>query len=306
MGHRTFSMFLWAVLLATLLCAQQDRGAFTGTVTDPTGAVIPGVKITATNVQTNTTVGAETNVSGQYRLSNLPIGDYRITFEAKGFKTSVRDGLRLSVTDVIRVDGRLEVGATSESLTVTAEAPLLQTETPEVSTLMGTRQVIDLPMGFSGGRYAEDFAFKLTPGVGGDNWTSHINGAPSFSKEVLLDGASGTIYISGHMGESTPSMEALEEFKVQTSAMGQIHNEWMDANSFANNFYGRPRQRDRRNEYAFSAGGPIVIPKVWSGKDKFVWYAAYEKYNESYAGGGSPTVNPVSRSSSASTTAGTA
>ena len=257
-------------------------------------------------------------MSGQYRLSNLPIGDYRITFEAKGFKTSVRDGLRLSVTDVIRVDGRLEVGATSESLTVTAEAALLQTETPEVATLMGTRQVIDLPMGFSGGRYAENFAFKLTPGVGGDNWTSHINGAPSFSKEVLLDGASATIYISGHMGESSPSMEALEEFKVQTSgmsaeysrtaggvfnfvmksgtnqlhgsAMGQIHNEWMDANSFANNFYGRPRQRDRRNNYAFSAGGPIVIPKVWSGKDRFFWYAAYEKYNESYAGGGSPTV----------------
>src|SRR5204862_3517193 len=93
------------------------------------------------------------------------------------------------------------------------------TEAPEVRAVLGSRTVIDMPLGFSGGRYAENFAYKLTPGVGGDNWESHINGAPSFSKEVVLDGASATIYISGHMGESSPSMEALEEFKVQTSGM---------------------------------------------------------------------------------------
>ena len=135
-------------------------------------------------------VDTVTNEVGQYRVPNLPVGAYKISFEAKGFKTSIREGLTLGVTDVLRVDARLELGATTESLTVTGEVPILQTETPEVGTLLTTKQVMDLPLGFSGGRYAENFAYKLTAGVGGDNWTAHINGAPSFSKEVVLDGAS--------------------------------------------------------------------------------------------------------------------
>lgn len=219
---------------------------------------------------------------------------------------------------MLRVDARMEVGQTTESMTVTTEAPLLQTEPPEVATLMGAKQVIDLPLGFSGGRYVENFAYKLTPGVGGDNWTAHINGAPSFAKEVVLDGASASIYIAGHLGESSPSMEAVEEFKVQTSGMSaeytrtaggvfnfvmksgtnayhgsgnyQWYNESFDANTFANNFYGRSRRLDRRDDWALSLGGPVGIPKLWTGKDKWFFYAAYEKYKESFAGGGSPTV----------------
>ncbi|HBY59661.1 MAG TPA: hypothetical protein DEH78_07540 [Solibacterales bacterium] len=311
-------LFLFFLLTALALVAQQDRGSFTGTVLDPSGSAVPNVKVTITNTNTNQTSEVTTNEAGQYRVPNLPIGLYKIAFAANGFKSVVRDGLRLSVTDVLRIDAMLEVGATSESVTVTGEVPILQTETPEVGTLMTTRQVIDLPLGFGGGRYAENFAYKLTPGVSGNNWTSRINGAPAFSKEVVLDGASATIYIGGHLGESSPSMEAIEEFKVQTSgmsaefartaggvfnfvlksgtnqyhgsAMGQIHNEWMDANSFANNYFGRPKRLDRRHNYAFSGGGPVGIPKLWTGKDKWFFYSAYERYKEAYGGGGSPTV----------------
>ena len=315
---RFFRFSLCAGLFAACLWAQQDRATLVGTVTDPTGAVVPQVKVTIVQTTTNLAIETRTNESGQFRAPNLPIGEYRVEFEAPGFRKVVRDGIRLSIQDVIRVDVRLEVGATTESLTVTAEVPLLNTETPEVGQVLGTRQVIDLPLGFSGGRYAENFAFRLTPGVSGNNWTSHINGAPSFSKEVVLDGASATIYISGHMGESSPSMEALEEFKIQTSGMSaeftrtaggvfnfvmksgtnqfhgsgmfQLHNESFDANTFANNFYGRPRQFDRRHNWATSLGGPVWIPKVVNGKDKWFFYAAYEKYKEQFAGGGSPTV----------------
>ena len=319
MTKRIITLLSTILLLACCAAyAQQDRGAFAGVVTDPSGAAIPNAKVSIISMETNARYDITTNDLGQYRMPNLPIGLYRIQFEAQGFKTTIRDNLRLSVTDVVAINASLEVGSTTESLTVTAEIPLLQTETPEVGTLMDNRKVIDLPLGFSGGRYAENFAYKLTPGVGGNNWESRINGAPAFSKEVVLDGASATIYISGHMGESSPSMEALEEFKVQTSgmsseysrtaggvfnfvmrsgsnqyhgsAMGQLHNEWMDANTFANNYYDRPRRRDRRDNYAFSLGGPVGIPKLWTAKDKWFFYSAYEKYNESFAGGGSPTV----------------
>lgn len=176
----------------------------------------------------------------------------------------------------------------------------------------------DLPLGFSGGRYAENFAYALTPGVAGNNWESRINGSPSFSKEVVLDGADASIYITGHISESSPSMEALEEFKVQTSgmaaefgrtgggvfnfvmksgtnklhgsALGLIHNEWSDANSFANNFYARPRRMDRRHDYGGSFGGPVWLPKVYNGKNRTFFYVAYKRYKESFGGSGSPNV----------------
>lgn len=316
MAKNLIRLVILCTLAVSCIYAQQDRGTIVGTVYDPTGAVVPGVKVTITQVTTNLTQETTTNADGQYRVPNLPIGDYRVAFEAQGFKTAVREGIRLSIQDILRVDGNLEVGSTSETLTVTAEASLLKTDTPEVGTLLGTKQVIDMPLGFSGGRYAENFAFKLAPGVGGNNWQSHINGAPSFSKEVVLDGASATIYISGHMGESSPSMEALEEFKVQTSGMSaeftrtaggvfnfvmksgtnqyhgsgmyQWHNESFDANTFANNYYGYNRRRDRRDNWALSLGGPVSIPKIINGKDRWFFYTAYEKYNESFAGGGSP------------------
>ncbi|HET8549217.1 MAG TPA: carboxypeptidase regulatory-like domain-containing protein, partial [Bryobacteraceae bacterium] len=311
---------LLLVLLATVLVtwAQQDRGTFTGTVTDQSGSLVPNVKVTVVNTETNATYETVTNEVGQYRVPNLPIGTYRLTFESSGFKAHVREGVTLNIAAVTRIDAVMQVGATSESIEVTAEAPLLQTETPEVGTVLNTRQVVDLPLGFGGGRYAENFAYKLTPGVAGNNWESRINGSPSFAKEVVLDGADATIYIGGHLGESSPSMEAIEEFKIQTSgmsaefgrtgggvfnfvlksgtnqlhgsAMGQIHNEWMDANTFANNFYGRPRRLDRRHNYAFSGGAPIYIPKIYNGRDKSFFYVAYERYKEAYGGGGSPTV----------------
>src|SRR4029077_20582213 len=147
-------------------------------------------------------------------------------------------------------------------------------------TVVNSRTLTELPLGFSGGRYAENFAYKLIPGVNGNNWESRINGSAAFSKAVVRGGADATIYIGGQFGESSPSLEAFEEFKVQTSgmsaeygrtgggvfnfvlksgtnqlhgsALGMIHNESTDANSFANNFYGSPRQRDRRHDWGGS------------------------------------------------------
>lgn len=318
-GAKTLRILTLLVLTGfAVLTAQQDRGTLTGTASDPAGAVVPGVKVTITNTATNATYETATNSAGQFTMPNLPIGPYRVQYETAGFKVFVRDGINLGVAQVIRVDAVLQIGTTTESVEVTAESPLLQTDTPEVGTSLDSKRVIDMPLGFSGGRSVEAFAFKLTPGVGGNNWESRINGSPAFSKEVVLDGASATIYIGGQFGESQPSMEALEEFRIQTSgmsaefgrtaggvfnfamksgtnevhgsAMGQIHNEWMDANSFANNYYGRPRRLDRRHNYAFSGGGPVFIPKFFDGRNKTFFYVSYERYKEAYGGGGSPTV----------------
>ncbi|MGE5648047.1 MAG: TonB-dependent receptor domain-containing protein [Acidobacteriota bacterium] len=316
--HRAMLRALPFLLLAIPLAAQQDRATITGTVTDPTGSVVPNVNITIQNTETNAVYNSKTNDVGQYRVPNLPIGNYRATFEASGFKKAVREGMTLQVNQIARLDMTLEVGATAETIEVKAEVPLLTTESPDVGTVLDNRKVLDLPLSFAGGRDNEVFAYKLTPGVTGDSWTNSINGSPNFSKEVTLDGASVVVYIGGHYGEQNVSLEAVEEFKVQTSglsaefgrtgggvfnfvmksgtnqlhgsAVGLLKNEALDANTFSNNFYGRDRLKDRKHDYAFSLGGPVYLPKLYNGKDKTFFFFAYEKYTETNKGFGSPNL----------------
>ncbi len=308
----------YVLMSAVALLAQQDRGTLTGVVKDPSAAPVSGVKITVTHMGTNARYESATNSEGQYTIPNLPIGSYRLVFQSAGFKPVSREPLELRIAEVIRVDVNLELGGLTEAVEVRAETPLLRTDTPETGIDLSSKDLTGMPLGFGGGRYAENFAYKLTPGVGGNFWESRIQGGAAFSKAVILDGADATIYIGGQFGESGPSLEAFEEFKVQTSGMsaeygrtgggifnfvmksgtnqvhgsavGLLHNEWMDANSFVNNYYGRPRQRDRRHDWGGSLGGPVMIPKLYRGVNRTFFYAAYERYKESYAGGGSPSV----------------
>ncbi|WP_321475558.1 TonB-dependent receptor [uncultured Paludibaculum sp.] len=319
MGCSTVSRNILFTLACVWVCsAQQDRAVLTGRVSDASGAALTDIQLKIENSATSAVYQSQTNDEGLYTVPNLPVGSYRLTFQGKGFKTLIREGIVLSATQVVRIDVAMSLGALTESIEVTADTPPLQTDSPEVGTVLNRRNLTGLPLSFNGGRYAENFAFKLTPGVGGNNYESRINGSAAFSKAVVLDGADATIYIGGQFGESSPSLEAFEEMKVQTSGMsaefgrtgggvfnfvmrsgtnqvhgsavGFLHNEWMDANSFANNFYGRPRQRDRRNDWGGSLGGPIILPHLYNGRDKTFFYTAYERYKESYAGGGSPTV----------------
>jgi hypothetical protein len=315
-----FITILAVLLIAGPLSAQLDRGTFTGTTLDSSGAVVPSVKVMIRNANTGVTYGTETSPGGQYTVPNLPIGTYDLTFEATGFNKRVQRGVELSVAEVRRVDATLEVGAVTETVEVTAQLVRLQTDSPDVSTNLANRNMIDLPMAVgNGGRSAEDLAYKLVPGVQGSSWQSEVLGSQYFSKETLLEGASATSTKSGHFGESAVSMEAVQEFKVQISAIsaefgrsqgavfnyalksgnnefhgsayGLLRNEALNANTFANNFRGQKRAKDRKYDYAFAAGGPVFIPKVYNGKNKTFVYATYERYNETNLNYGSPNAS---------------
>ncbi|MBO0862154.1 MAG: TonB-dependent receptor [Chloracidobacterium sp.] len=306
--RRALHALFVVILFGGAAFAQQDRGSITGTVADQTGAAVSHARIEIRAVGTQTVVTTTSNEFGQYSMPNLPIGLYSVKVEANGFKSWRRDGLTLGVSQTLRVDASLEVGATSETVMVTGQATLLQTETPEVGTTINKQQIDQLPLSFAGGRSPETFAYELTPGVQGDSWQSKINGSPFFSKEVLLDGASVTTYLSGHFGETYVSPEALGEFKIQTSglsaeygrtgggvfnfvmrsgenkihgsAFGQLRNEALNANSFINNALGLPRSKERRFDYGASFGGPVWIPKLYDGHDKTFFYFALERYRE--------------------------
>lgn len=314
-------MLLRSLVAVFFLClgasAQLNRGTITGTVQDPSGAAIPGVKVTIESAATGALTETTTNDYGQYTAPYLPVGAYQLTFEAPAFKRLVRQGVNLGVTEVLRVNVTLEVGATAESVTVSAEVPRLATDSPEVGTSLGNKQLIDLPLSFSGARLAENFAYKVTPGVSGSSWQSNINGSTAFSKETLLDGATVTTYLSGHFGESSVSVEALQEFKIQTSGMSaefgraqggvfnfvmksgsnDIHgsaylglrNEALNANTFVNNFRGVERPPDRQQNYAFSFGGPVYLPKVYNGRNKTFFYTTYERFKRRIEGFGPPS-----------------
>src|SRR5882724_4757683 len=159
---------------SAVLLAQLNRGTITGTVSDNSGAVIPSVKLSIRNAATGAQYEAVSNESGQYTAANLPTGTYKITYEAPSFKKLERSGIELGVTQVLRVDAILEVGSVTESIAVTAETPRLQTDSPDVGTSLSNKQLIDLPLTFSGARIAENFAYLVTPGVSGNTWTSNI------------------------------------------------------------------------------------------------------------------------------------
>src|SRR5579859_3428737 len=135
---------LFAVCLAAL--AQTDRGTITGTVTDPAGAVIAGAMIQAKNEATGIIYSAASSATGNYTVPQLPAGTYNLTVAAMGFKQLVRTGLTVEVAGIIRIDAAMEVGATTESITVEASAPLLKTESSEISYNVPTNTLNDLPI----------------------------------------------------------------------------------------------------------------------------------------------------------------
>src|SRR5512140_115418 len=320
MNRRTAAFLIFG--LALLLCAlpaaaQSDRGTISGAVLDSSGAAIPKAEIVLTNVDTGVVSRATGNDVGLYTLSNVPFGKYEIRITAAGFKAYHGSGMTVSVGQTLRLDVTLEPGQVQESITVTSEASLLKVDTAQISTTVQSQAIKDLPLSFSGGRAMENFAYALTPAVEGNNWTSYIAGGAAFSKEVLIDGVSATAQIQGHVGETSPLMEAVQEFSVQTSSMSAeyghtsggvfnfalksgsnephgsafyyLRNEDLNANSWMNNWRLSQspgdsrymRARDRQFLGGLSAGGPVVIPKVYNGRNRTFVFGSFEKYTMS-------------------------
>ena len=217
---RFLAAALTAAALAGSALAQTDTASIVGTVKDGTGAVLPGVTVTATQKGTNVVNTAVTNSAGQYVFPNLRIGTYDVAAELQGFRRTVRTDILLNVQDRAEVNLTLEVGQLSEEVVVRGETPLLQTESASIGYSVDERQLRDLPL--LGRRYAE-LAF-LTPGSAP---------APSFdptkAQSVLISsagqlGRGGNITIDGMdnnddvVGGPLANLpqDAVEEFQMAT------------------------------------------------------------------------------------------
>ncbi|MBI3682763.1 MAG: carboxypeptidase regulatory-like domain-containing protein [Acidobacteria bacterium] len=173
------------------LFAQGANGAFTGVVMDSTDAVLAGASVSVRSIATGATRQTRTNDTGVYTIPSLPIGSYEIRIEAGGFKAYVRTGLVLETAQTMRVDATLELGSATETVTVTAEAPLLQQETSSVGTQISKNLVNSLPYQLTGAM-RNPFAFiRLTPGATGQSGAgdgTRIAGGRTHASEVFVDG----------------------------------------------------------------------------------------------------------------------
>jgi hypothetical protein len=206
-------------------------GALAGTVTDPTGAVVPNVIVTITSIDTGQARTVTTDVAGSYKASLLPPGSYRVKFEASGFKTVDVPSITVNVTETDVLDRRLEVGTQSQEVTVQGEVENVQTSNATVGTVMTGATIADLPLttrnytnllGLSTGANTGVFN-AATLGRGTQNIS--VNGSTTFQNNFQMDGVSimgwggngGIIDSGGIPGIGVPSPDAIQEFKIQTS-----------------------------------------------------------------------------------------
>jgi hypothetical protein len=228
-----FAFLLLALALSPSVFAQSDRGNITGTVTDPQGAVVPGAKITATNLNTGEVREATTSDQGTYTLPELKADPYRLSAEAPGFKTTTIESVQVAVQVVRRADFKLEIGEVSNTVTVSADTtPVIQTDTPVRQTNITERQVRELPLQVSSeaaGRTPLSFIFLDSNVTSSGNIGSQdnrgtnasrfrISGGQALGTEILVDGASTFRAQAGtNFTEIAPGPNAYQEFTLSTS-----------------------------------------------------------------------------------------
>lgn len=226
--------FVLGVALALTVSgmAQSSHGALAGTVTDPTGAVIPGAKVLVVDAATGVKSQTLSTSAGDYKFTELPVGNYTVTTTAPGFATATATGVLVSINSTSALNVKLKIGAETENVTVDASGQRLETETSDIGGTVSNKQIEDLPLSLASGvgglRSPETFVFLLPgttgPGSGTSGNTgngvffSRLSGGQAYGAEVLLDGASIQRSENGSsFDETSPSIEALQEFKVTTS-----------------------------------------------------------------------------------------
>jgi hypothetical protein len=309
------------VLLALLLLitpiglSAQSAGKLTGTATDKTGGVIPNAAVVLTEDSTHTTYKSVTTSQGIYSFPEVAPGTYSVTVSAPGFKEYSQTGVRIDVGQAVTVNASLPIGATSEVVTVNADASQLQTDSSDMGTTVSPKLLEDLPLAFNG-TVRDPLQFvSLTPGYAGTVTNSptsppsggfKINGGQQDGVQVLLDGANLNLISANMQVNYGISVEAVSEFKVQSntfdaefgkasgglvnlvskSGTNKLHgavydflkNRDLDANNWVSNYNGTTRPIDTQNDFGAILSGPLYIPKLYDGRDKTFFMANYEGF----------------------------
>ncbi len=276
-----------SLALAVFASAQVTTSRLTGVVTDPQGAVVPGVKITVVHRDTATTFTTTTNERGEYVVASIPTGTYRVSIAAQGFRTSVVNDVKIDAGVPATVDAALEIGAVAETVEVAGGAEVLQTTTATVSSTLVGRQIHDLP--FVTRNALELIITQVGTQTVGTPRTSSINGLPKGSLNITMDGLNIQDNLlrsdDGFFATIQPKTDAIEEVTISTAGVGaesagegaaqikfvtksgsndyhgglfwQHRNTALNSNYYFNSINGLPRDRLILNQVGGNIGGPI-------------------------------------------------
>jgi hypothetical protein len=302
----------YSVFCCSSAQAQSSFGSVVGTVTDSSGSLIPEASVSLTNIRTGDHRTTQSNAEGGYEFLNLPPDHYRIEIAKSGFKSLKRDDVELQVQASVRIDAALQIGDVNQTVEVTGQTPLLQTETSSLGTVVDARKVQEMPLN---GRNVLNLV-TLVPGVvaQGDSMNNptgqnifsfgnyQVAGAPAGMNATLFDGATLNPY-ANTLVALVPTQDSTQEFKVETNSPGPefgrfaggvinlvsksgsndfhgtayefLRNKVLNANTFFDNRAGTPRGAFTQNQYGANLGGPIK-------RDKTFFFVGWEGFRLRY------------------------
>jgi hypothetical protein len=294
-----------ALALPERSVAQSERGSITGVVEDATRAAVPGVSVKVINTATNVTVTVVSSESGAYSAANLPPGTYRVEASLPGFRSATVDGIRLTAGASARVDVTLNLGAVSESVNVVARNTFVQTEDAKISTNISNELIDQLPLVVGGAMRSVFDLVSTVPEAKGSTTNVVLGGGQGGAFGATLDGISVNTNRNADVVETaflTPSVEAITEFSVETNGFkpefgqagggaitfasksgtntfqGSVYNFLRNDALDSKGFFEATKGIYRQNNFGASWGGPVQIPKVYDGKNRTFFFAAYEGF----------------------------
>ena len=308
-----------ALFAVSTVLGQDFRSTLQGTVTDPTQGLVAGASVTLKNVDTALERTATTDNNGFYIFQFQPPGNYELSVKAAGFRTAVKQGIVLALTQTLREDVTLQLGDTAETVSVVADVAVVETDSAALGTAIRQEIRDNLPLK---GR-SSLFMFTLTPGVVNNRYGEDTrpndtitniffsaNGAPVAATDVFVDGAANTVNVNRgvNISQWVPAVDSIAEFKLEMgtvsaeygrsggsvtnmvikSGTNSLHgtmyeffrNSALDANGYFARGQGRSLAAFGANTYGFTLGGPVYIPKVFDGRNRTFWFTSYEGAKE--------------------------
>ncbi len=313
MSKTLSGILCWILLLAlpAVVFGQGERATITGTVTDASKAAIPDAIVVLRNVATNVTTRTTTNTAGLYFITSIPPGTYELTVEKNGFRSARVQNIPLTTGLAATQDVVLEVGTVQQAVEVSAAAVQIESQSSDMNTVVTTRPVAELPLLGRDPLSLAALAPGVIPtqgqqgnaGVIGRVTTAQIGGGLAQQNGVLIDGAESRGTTESGNAYSVP-VEAVAEFKLETASFNAqygraaggvailstksgtdtihatayefLRNNHLNANSWQNDRNGIPIALFQRNVFGGNIGGPVVIPKLYNGKDKTFFFFNYE------------------------------
>lgn len=312
--------FVLIITASTRVSAQIATGGVTGTVHDVSGAVVPNASVTLTNDDTRIVTATKSTSTGTYVFGGVTPGTYTLKVEIAGFKASINTGIVIHIQQINTVDISLQLGDVSDNITVTTEAPFLQSEDASVGQTIDEKTINTMPL------QSRDWVVlgalsagaTLIPGSGNNSDFYSVNGSSYLQNDFRLNGIDDNLEAYGAFTQNTnaaiiPPPDAIQEFKLQSgnysaefghstgsvvnallkSGTNHIHgdlweylrNDIFDANDYFSKQFGDPIPEYRQNQFGGTVGGPVYIPKLYNGRDKTFFFFSYQ---------GNRVIQPVS------------